>query len=109
VRSQGIGERLEQLDQSLADGQRGADGAAAPSDRAGLINNLSIARAATEARLEAVVAALEHIRLNLLRLRAGDGAVERITADVAAAMEIAAQTERLLEGRDEMERRLLDR
>jgi hypothetical protein len=58
------------------------------------------------AQLEQLVAALETIRLDLVRLRGGSLSVERITSDLAAAAEIASQVDRLVEGRDEVARLL---
>ncbi|MGH7427422.1 MAG: hypothetical protein ACREJ4_03540, partial [Candidatus Methylomirabilaceae bacterium] len=53
-------------------------------------------RAATQQRLVEAVAALETIRLGLLRLRAGAGSVAGLTADLAAALQIGEATDRLL-------------
>lgn len=45
------------------------------------------------------VAALETIRLDLLRLHGGVGSVETITPDLAVAREVGEEVERLLEGK----------
>jgi hypothetical protein len=66
--------------------------------------DLTDARAVAQARLQDAVTSLENIRLGLLRMYAGTGAVEGITQDLSQAGEIAADIERLLEGRDEVER-----
>jgi hypothetical protein len=95
---------MEELDRLLAEARRGGEAGAAPADRAALLKNLGTSKAAAGARLEELVAALETIRLDLLRLRAGTSTVEGTTADLAAADEIAAQTERLLAGQEEVER-----
>jgi hypothetical protein len=50
------------------------------------------------------VAALETIRLDLLRLRAGAGSVDRITADLAAAGEIGETVDRLLAAGEEIDK-----
>ena len=52
--------------------------------------------ARAQTRLAEVVAALEVIRLDLLRLRAGAGSVESITADLTRAREMGDHTDRLL-------------
>jgi serine/threonine-protein kinase len=57
-------------------------------------------------QLGAAVAALETIRLNLLRLHAGAGSVEGLTTHVDLAAELSVEVERLLSARDEVERGL---
>jgi serine/threonine-protein kinase len=59
-------------------------------------------RARTPQRLAEAVAALETIRLGLLRLRAGAGSVEGLTADLAAARQIGEATDRLLQAGNEV-------
>jgi hypothetical protein len=58
--------------------------------------------------LQEAVTALETIRLDLLRMRAGTGGVAGITQNLARAGEIAADIERLLEGREAVEQFLRD-
>jgi serine/threonine-protein kinase len=58
--------------------------------------------AGTPLRLAEAVAALETIRLGLLRLRAGAGSVEGLTADLAAAAQIGEATDRLLQAGKEI-------
>jgi serine/threonine-protein kinase len=55
------------------------------------------------ARLKDAVAALETIRLNLLKLHAGTGSVESVTTDLGLAREVAADVDRLLEARKELD------
>ncbi len=88
--------RIEQLEQSLADTEAAASPGAAAAHRASLTADLTAARNAARARLGETVAALETIRLDLLRLRAGVGTVDRITADLTAAGDIGAAVDRLL-------------
>ena len=97
--------RIEELDQSLADVGQGAREAAADHRKA-LVADLTATRDLARARLSETVAALEMIRLDLLRLRAGAGSVDRITADLAAAREIGATVDRLLAAGDEIEKTL---
>jgi serine/threonine-protein kinase len=98
--------RIEGLEQSLADaGQFAASGAAA-GRRDALVADLVAARDAARERLGESVAALETIRLDLLRLRAGAGSVDRVTADLAAAGDIGAAVDRLLAAGEELERSL---
>ena len=51
------------------------------------------ARNAAEERLREVVAALEPVRLELLRLHAGSGAIESMTVDLSAARALAEDVE----------------
>ena len=60
------------------------------------------------ARLERTVAALEAIRLGLLRLHAGSGTVESVTTDLGLAFEAAKEVDRLVEARGEVDAALLD-
>ena len=66
--------------------------------RQSLAADMHAARTAAEERLAEVVAALETIRLQLLRMHAGVGSVERMTADLSAARDIAQNAEHLVEG-----------
>ncbi|MBM4184115.1 MAG: hypothetical protein FJ207_07780 [Gemmatimonadetes bacterium] len=59
--------------------------------REALIDDLHRAREAADRRRTEVVAALEAIRLQLLRLHAGVGSVEGMTADLGSAKELTAQ------------------
>jgi eukaryotic-like serine/threonine-protein kinase len=94
--------RIERLEQSLADAGSHSP-AGAQAQHAALHAELSEARDAARARLEETVAALETIRLDLLRLRAGAGNLGRVTADLLQANELSASVDRLLAGHDEIE------
>ena len=59
-------------------------------------------------RLARTVAALETVRLGLLRLHAGSGTVESITTDLGLAFEAAQGVERLLDGHREVDAALKD-
>ena len=56
----------------------------------------------TVQRLADAVTALETIRLDLLRLTAGAGSVEGLTADLAEARAVSEEVGRLLAARDEV-------
>jgi len=60
------------------------------------------------ARLLRTVAALETIRLSLLRLHAGSGTVESVTSDLGLAFEAAKEVDLLLEARREVDAELND-
>jgi serine/threonine-protein kinase len=71
--------------------------------RSAVVADLRAAQASAQRRLADTVAALEAIRLDLLRLRVGAGSVESITADLSAARELGQAAERLLEAAEEVE------
>ncbi len=97
--------RIEQLEESLAaTGGRTLPGA--ELKRSALRAELQSARDAARVRLAETVAALETIRLDLLRLRAGAGSVARVTADLQEADAVGAAVDRLLAGHEEIARAL---
>lgn len=98
--------RIEELEQSLAEVGQGATEESVAAHRAALVADLTATRDLARARLSESVAALETIRLDLLRLRAGAGSLDRITADLAAAGEIGATVDRLLAAGEDIERSL---
>lgn len=78
-------------------------GASVAEGRQRLQDELQAARDATEGRLADVVAALERIRLGLLRMHGGAGDVESLTGDLESARGVAGDVERLLEAQREVE------
>jgi serine/threonine-protein kinase len=66
--------------------------------RDNLAADVGDARAAAEQRLAEVVGALETIRLQLLRMHAGVGNVDSMTADLNAALDMSKDLEYLIEG-----------
>jgi serine/threonine-protein kinase len=98
--------RLDELQDALEG--TGADAAdptiGARRDR--ILADLTAERQLVEKRLADAVAALETIRLNLLRLHAGTGSVQSLTTDLGLAREVAKEIGLLLEGRREVEREL---
>ncbi|HEY6807229.1 MAG TPA: serine/threonine-protein kinase [Gemmatimonadales bacterium] len=104
--AQRIRARIDALDRAIGDARQAPRAGAAAEHRAALVADLHGAREAGQRRLGEVVAALETIRLDLLRLRAGAGSVDRLTADLTAAREIDDQTDRLLAGQREVEEAL---
>jgi eukaryotic-like serine/threonine-protein kinase len=91
---------------------------AAPSDtlpdawldtrRAHAVERITEARDEAQRRLTHTVAALENLRLDLLRMRAGAVALDSVTASVGEAAELAEQVDRLLAGHGEIEQALRD-
>jgi len=65
--------------------------------------DLNIERDAAQRRLGDVVAALETIRLNLLKLHAGAASVQTLTTDLGLAREVSAEIDRLLAGQREVD------
>jgi hypothetical protein len=98
--------RIEELDASLAEAQRGPSRAVATGRQDALVNDLVAARDRAQTRLEELVTALENLRLDLLRLRAGGGSVDGITIDLAAAKEFGLEADRLLASGREVEQAL---
>ena len=102
--------RIKDLDRVLGeldDGGAEPGAAMASSDvaarRDSVTDDVREARQAAEQRLREVVAALEGVRLELLRLHAGSGTVESLTADVTAARALSADAGLLTEGRREVD------
>jgi len=99
--------RLNELQEALADvGQHGtSDPSIAPRhDR--IIADLNAERDLVQQRLKDAVAALETIRLNLLRLHAGTGTVTSLTTDLGLAREIARDIGAHVDGLREVEESL---
>jgi serine/threonine-protein kinase len=98
--------RLEDLNDVV--GFDGALDAASRTDdlgdrRAEVMADLRGERDAALRRLGDVVAALETIRLNLLKLHAGATSVQTLTTDLGLAREVSAEIDRLLAGQREAE------
>lgn len=99
--------RVEELNDLLVTIERGGPtetsvGAGLHSRRAALDADLRTTRDAAQSRLAEAVAALEGIRLDLLRLCAGAGNVDSLTADLAAARDVSEAVALLLAGRAEV-------
>jgi serine/threonine-protein kinase len=103
--------RLEELNAALEGaGERGrlsgqiAGDIKARRDR--VVVDLQAERDLVQRRLKDAVAALETIRLNLLRLHAGTGSVHSLTTDLTLAREAVKEVDLLLEGHKEIEEEL---
>ena len=102
--------RLNELQEALADVRQGTGGG---SQEAGIadrhdriVADLTKERDIVQQRLKDAVAALETIRLNLLRLHAGTGSVRSLTTDLGLAREVARSISAQIEGFREVERAL---
>jgi hypothetical protein len=98
-------EHLAALDASIAATKSGR---ASARDRTvaqheALVADLTAARSRAGERLGDVLAALESTRLDLLRLRAGQGNADQITQNLSAAKELGEDIERLLHGQADVE------
>ena len=115
--AQRMRQRLEELHDALAGigtapaaagggGGRGGEGDAVAVRHDRIVTDLVAERDRVQQRLGDAVKALETIRLNLLRLRAGSGSVQSLTTDLGLAREVASEINLLLEGHQEIERDL---
>ena len=101
--AQRMRQRSDELAEALAATDGSAGGSALDGRRAAVVADLRAAQLDAQRRLGNCVAALETIRLDLLRLRGGVGTVASITADLDAARELGAEAERLLVAQREVE------
>jgi len=95
--------RLEELQDALANVERDATDPAVAQRHDRIVADLTAERGAVEQRLADAVAALETIRLNLLRLHAGTGSVKSLTTDLGLAREIAGDIDRHVQGLREVD------
>ena len=104
--AQRIRTRLEDLNDVLGV-EAPVDGGTPTGDfgdrRAVVMADLHAERDAAQRRLGDVVAALETIRLNLLKLHAGAASVQTLTTDLGLAHEVSAEIDRLLAGQREVD------
>ena len=101
--AQRMRQRSDELAEALAATDGSAGGQALDGRRAAVVADLRAAQLDAQRRLGNAVAALETIRLDLLRLRGGVGTVASITADLDAARELGVEAERLLVAQQEVE------
>jgi serine/threonine-protein kinase len=106
LRAQDIRGRIDDLEQLIAESNVGVRPEVQATRRESLIADLTLSRDAAQHRLSQVVAAMETIRLDLLRLKAGAGSLEGVTADLTAAREVGEEVDLLLEGHKEIEEEL---
>jgi serine/threonine-protein kinase len=71
-----------------------------------ILAELTAERELVQQRLADAVAALETIRMNLLRLHAGTGSIRNLTTDLGLAREVAKEIDLLLQGHGEIEKEL---
>jgi serine/threonine-protein kinase len=90
--------RVEELADASAQVMGTRPGHDADTLRADTERELAAARAAAQRRLVETMNALETIRLDLLRVTAGVGSVDGLTADLEAAQNVSDEVNRLLHG-----------
>ena len=98
--------RIAELDAALLDARPQPSRVASVDRHEALARDLGAARQAAESRLSDVVTALENLRLDLLRLRAGAGSAEGITRDVSAARALGEEADRLIAATREVDETL---
>jgi len=96
--------RLEELQEALSDaGHSGNPDPAIAARHNRIVADLSAERDLVQQRLKDAVAALETVRLNLLRLHAGTGSVHSLTTDLGLARDLARDIDLQAEGYREIE------
>jgi serine/threonine-protein kinase len=95
--AQRMRKRLDELQDALG------DGGDTPSRQDRITTDLRAERVLVQQRLKDAVAALETIRLNLLRLHAGTATVKHLTTDLGLARQVAREVDLLLESQREVE------
>jgi serine/threonine-protein kinase len=97
--------RLDELQDALGDGgeERRGKGEGMTSRQDRIAADLQAERVLVQQRLKDAVAALETIRLNLLRLHAGTATVKHLTTDLGLARQVAREVDLLLESQREVE------
>ena len=107
--AQALRRQVAEMEAVLA--EIGDDDPSLPSagERAQVRANVEATRDQAQAKLKGAVAALETIRLGLLRMHAGSGTVESLTMELEAARDLSEDMENLLEGHREVERILRER
>jgi len=98
--------RLDELQDALANVERDATDPAVAQRHDRIVADLTTERGAVEQRLADAVAALETIRLNLLRLHAGTGTVHSLTTDLGLARDLTRDISAQVEGYREIEKEL---
>jgi hypothetical protein len=98
---------MEDLDGQLVVFDRIAD-SLTRSERTRMADDLRATRAQAAERLAATVAALENIRLDLLRLQMGSAGLESVTASLDAARHIGEQIGDSVRAQDAVESLLRD-
>ncbi|MFQ5551521.1 MAG: protein kinase [Gemmatimonadales bacterium] len=99
--------RVDELDQLVADADetkpRLPGDEALQEQRQKAVARLTAARDEARARLAETVTALENLRIDLLRMKAGTVNIESFTTNLGNARDVSQQVERLLEAQRELD------
>src|SRR5581483_2871353 len=97
-------DHIRELDASLTEAHLiGVPSSETPDRRTQLIGRLEEERARASEQLAELVSSLEVMRLDLLRLRAGQGSAESITESLRGARALGDDVDRLLSGQGEVD------
>jgi serine/threonine-protein kinase len=96
-------EHMAALDESIASAKAGRASVKVGELHESVVADLTAARSRASEQLADLLAALEATRLDLLRLRAGQGTPDQITHTMTAARELGDDVGRLLSARAEIE------
>ena len=96
-------EHMAALDESIALAKTGRASVQVGELQESVVADLAIARSRASEQLADLLAALEATRLDLLRLRAGQGTPDQITHTMTVARELGDDVERLLSARAEID------
>ena len=96
-------EHMAALDESIASAKAARTSVQTRELQGSVVADLTTARASASEQLADLLAALEATRLDLLRLRAGQGTPDQITQTMSAARELGDDVDRLLSARAEIE------
>ena len=96
-------EHMAALDERIASARVGRTSVQVGELQESLVTGLTTARSRASERLADLLAALEATRLDLLRLRAGQGTADQITQTLTAASELGDDIARLLSARAEID------
>ena len=99
-------EHMAALDESIASARAGRASLQVGERQESVVADLTAARTRASEQLADLLAALEATRLDLLRLRAGQGTPDQITHTMTAARELGDDVERLLAARAEIDAEL---
>jgi hypothetical protein len=102
-RARAVREHITVLDESIASASAARASVRVGELQESVVADLTAARSRSSEHLADLLAALEATRLDLLRLRAGQGAPDHITHTMSAARELGDDIERILSARAEID------
>ena len=97
---------MQGLDDTMREALMGPARVLTQAQREALVSQMRSSRATAENRLTDLLTALETVRLDLIRLRAGSAGVDGITLSLENARHLGEDVDRLLEGSKEVDEAL---